>query len=130
MKIAKLISVFSLQLRYDLTAPLARSVATMAPDLEKLAAFGGTIKLYAIDDVYRESGANAISSHGEAAFDIISDGSDLSIKEAEVIKVLEEITATFPCLAREKICFNINHSDILTLVFDHCGVHREHRDVL
>ena len=116
-------------MRYDLNTPLALTVATIAPELEKLKAFGGTVKCYSIESVYRQEEVNVISSHGEAAFDIISDGNDLSIKEAEVIKVLEEITTNFPCLTGENICFNINHSDILTLVFDHCDVHAQHRDL-
>ena len=117
-------------MRYDLTVPLARSIATVAPKLEKFHEFGGTLKFYTIDDVYRQKpSSNKISAFGEAAFDIISDEHDLTIKEAEVIKVLEEITNNFPCLTRQDICFNINHSDILSLVFDHCGVQSEHRDV-
>lgn len=115
-------------MRYDLTIPLARSLATTAPQFEQFDAFGGSLKLYSISDVYRLGGDTTISSHGEAAFDIISDGHDLAIKEAEAMKVLQEIGDTFPCLAGQSVCFNINHSEILALAFDHCGVQTEHRD--
>lgn len=115
-----------------MTIPLARSVATVAPKIMKYDAFGGQIKFYIVDDVYRQAGKEGaeVASYGEAAFDIVSDSQDLTLKEAEAMKVLEEIAATFPCLNPENMCFNVNHSDILNLVFDHCCVQVEYRDVV
>lgn len=58
---------------------------------------------------------------GEVDFDVVSaDNLDLALKEAEVIKVLDEIIDTFP--SPSPMCFHIGHSDLLQLIFDFCNV--------
>ena len=51
---------------------------------------------------------------GEVDFDIISpDTLDLALKEAEMIKVLDEIVDVFPSLS--PMCFHLGHSDLLRM---------------
>ena len=53
---------------------------------------------------------------GEVDFDIVStDTLDLALKEAEVIKVLDEIVTTFPSLSSTQMCFHLGHSQLLQL---------------
>jgi translation initiation factor 2-alpha kinase 4 len=62
-------------------------------------------------------------SIGEVDFDIVTtDTLDLALKEAEVIKVLDEIVAAFPALSSSQMCFHIGHSDLLQLIFEYCRV--------
>lgn len=56
-------------------------------------------------------------------FDIVSvDSLDLALKEAEVIKVLDEIICALPVLSSDKMCFHINHAKLLQIIFDFCRV--------
>jgi translation initiation factor 2-alpha kinase 4 len=104
-----------LQLPYDLTLPFARAIAKHEPAVQRSFAFGRVFR-------DRESGAQP-QSFGEVDFDIVStDTLDLALKEAEVIKVLDEIVASFPALAATQMCFHINHSDLLGLIFDFCRI--------
>lgn len=104
-----------LQLPYDLTLPHARSLAKHDPSIQRSFAFGQVFR-------DRESGSQP-QSFGEVDFDIVStDTLDLALKEAEVIKVLDEIVASFPSLAATQMCFHINHSDLLGLIFDFCRI--------
>jgi len=104
-----------LQLPYDLTLPHARSLAKHDPAIQRSFAFGRVFR-------DRESGAQP-QSFGEVDFDIVSvDTLDLALKEAEVLKVLDEIVAGFPSLAATQMCFHINHSDLLGLIFDFCRI--------
>jgi len=104
-----------LQLPYDLTLPHARALAKHDPSIQRSFAFGRVFR-------DRESGAQP-QSFGEVDFDIVStDTLDLALKEAEVIKVLDEIVASFPSLAVTQMCFHINHSDLLNLIFDFCRI--------
>ena len=65
---------------------------------------------------------------GEADFDIVTtDTLDLALKEAEVIKVLDEIVIAFPALRSSPMCFQLGHSDLLQLIFDFCGVEQSSR---
>ncbi|KAI9746573.1 MAG: hypothetical protein M1818_000286 [Claussenomyces sp. TS43310] len=101
------------QLPYDLTLPLARSVAKHTPTCPRSFTFGS---------VFRDRPGGQPVSFGEVDFDIVSDSLDLPLKEAEVIKVLDEITTTFPSLAATRMCFHLNHSDLLNLVFEFCKI--------
>jgi len=101
------------QLRYDLTLPFARSIAKNPPRI---------LRSYAFGSVFRDKSGGQPLSFGEVNFDIVSDSLDLALKEAEVIKVLDEIISSFPCFANVPMCFQLNHSDLLDLVFDHCRV--------
>lgn len=103
------------QLPYDLTLPLARAVAKHEPSVQRSFAFGPVFR-------DRQSGGQP-QSFGEVDFDIVSmDTLDLALKEAEVIKVLDEITLSFPSLASAQMCFHLNHSDLLGLIFDFCRI--------
>ncbi|KAF2811445.1 kinase-like protein [Mytilinidion resinicola] len=103
------------QLPYDLTLPYARSLGRGAPTLEKT---------YTIGTVFRNNYAiGAPRSNGEADFDIVSyDTLDLALKEAEVIKVIDEVTQDFPSLKSAQMCFHLNHSDLLELILDFCRI--------
>jgi translation initiation factor 2-alpha kinase 4 len=104
-----------LQLPYDLTLPFARAIAKHEPTVERSFAFGRVFR-------DRDSGGQP-QTFGEVDFDIVStDTLDLALKEAEVIKVLDEIVGNFPSLSTTQMCFQINHSDLLGLVFDFCRI--------
>lgn len=104
-----------LQLPYDLTLSHARTIAKHEPSVERSFAFGRVFR-------DRDSGGQPLTL-GEVDFDIVStDTLDLALKEAEVIKVLDEIAETFPSLTATQMCFHLNHSDILGLVFDFCRI--------
>lgn len=103
------------QLPYDLTLPHARAVANHEPTVYRSFAFGSVFR-------DRQLGGQP-QSFGEVDFDIVStDSLDLALKEAEVIKVLDEITCSFPSLEATQMCFHINHSDLLSLIFDFCRI--------
>ncbi|KAI9805200.1 MAG: hypothetical protein M1825_001036 [Sarcosagium campestre] len=104
-----------LQLPYDLTLPYARSIAKKAPAAQKSFAFGS---------VYRDlfTGGQP-RSHGEVDFDIVSfDTLDLALKEAEVLKVIDEIIDAFPPLQAAEMVFHLNHSALLDLIMEFCRI--------
>jgi translation initiation factor 2-alpha kinase 4 len=103
------------QLPYDLTLPYARSIGRGAPFIEKT---------FTIGTVYRDSySGGAPRSNGEADFDILSyDTLDLALKEAEVLKVIDEVIDEFPSFATTPMCFHLNHADLLELVMDYCRI--------
>lgn len=104
-----------LQLPFDLTLPHARSLAKHEPGVLRSFAFGSVFR-------DRQSGAQP-QTVDEVDFDIVSlDALDLALKEAEVIKVLDEIVSSIPILDSSHMCFHINHSDLLSLIFDHCRI--------
>lgn len=104
-----------LQLPYDLTLPNARTIPRQDRSLEKTFAFG---------TVYRESThGSEPRTHREVDFDIVSHNTlDLALKEAEVIKVLDEIIEEFPPLRSTPMCFLVNHSDLLQLIMEFCRI--------
>ncbi|KAI4287854.1 MAG: hypothetical protein L6R35_002883 [Caloplaca aegaea] len=104
-----------LQLPLDLTLPYARVLAKYQSPGPKTYTFG---------DVYRAvpSGGHP-RTVGEVDFDIISyDSLDLALREAEAIKVLDEIVDEFPSMAAVPMCYHINHSSILDAILDACDV--------
>ncbi|KAF2263828.1 kinase-like protein [Lojkania enalia] len=103
------------QLPYDLTLPYARSIGRGAPFIEKS---------FVIGSVYRDNyTGGAPRSSGEADFDIMSyDTLDLALKEAEVIKVIDEVIDAFPSLASVQMCFHLNHADLLDIIMDYCRI--------
>lgn len=112
-----------LQLPYDLTLPHARNVAKHEPSVQRSFAFGPVFR-------DKESGGQP-QTFGEVDFDIISfDSLDLALKEAEVIKVLDEIVTSFPSLSSTHMCFHVNHSDLLGLIFDYCRIEPGIRDAV
>ncbi|KAI0840142.1 serine/threonine-protein kinase gcn2 [Hypoxylon sp. FL0890] len=103
------------QLPFDLMLGNARILAkhTNVSTVRKSFAFGS---------VYRDrrNGGQPLTI-GEVDFDIVSkDTLDLALKEAEVIKVLDEIIDAFP--STSPMCFHLGHSDLLQLIFDFCNV--------
>ncbi|KAI9818457.1 MAG: hypothetical protein M1827_000516 [Pycnora praestabilis] len=108
------------QLPYDLTLPHARAIAKQIPRSSKSFAFGNVYR-----DLYT---GGQPRSHGEVDFDIVSaDTLDLALKEAEVIKVLDEIVDCFPSLDSAQMCIHLNHSDILKLIMDFCRISEPQR---
>ncbi|KAL3425369.1 hypothetical protein PVAG01_02160 [Phlyctema vagabunda] len=103
------------QLPYDLTLAHARAIAKHEPSVQRSFAFGQVFR-------DRHDGGQP-QTFGEVDFDIVStDSLDLALKEAEVIKVLDEIVISFPSLASTQMCFHLNHSDLLGLIFDFCRI--------
>lgn len=102
------------QLPYDLTLPYARSIGRGASSLEKT---------FTIGQVYRDNYGGAPRSSGEADFDILSnDTLDLALKEAEVMKVIDEIIDDFPSFGTTQMCFHLNHSNLLEMVLEFCRI--------
>jgi translation initiation factor 2-alpha kinase 4 len=103
------------QLPYDLILPHARAIARKYPATDRSFAFG---------NVFREAGMGGEpQTSGEVDFDIVSrDALDLALKEAEVIKVLDEIIDEFPGVANVPMCFHLNHADLLELIMDFCRI--------
>lgn len=106
-----------LQLPYDFTLPYASFLAksTAAPR-----------KTYTIGNVFRASRFDGPPRRlGEAHFDIISSNYlDLALREAEAIKVLDEIVSLFPSMSSLQMCYHINHSRILNAILSFCNIHR------
>lgn len=106
-----------LQLPFDLMMGHARSLAriTNSPVVQKSYSFG---------NIFRDRhGGGQPDVYGEVDFDIVtSDALDLALKEAEVIKVLDEIATAFPTVSSTPVCFQLGHSDLLNLIFEYCGV--------
>ena len=103
------------QLPFDLTLPFVRSIARATPMFEKS---------FAIGNVYRvKPTGGAPRRSGEADFDIVScDSVDLALKEAEVLKVIDEMADEFPPLSSTPICFHLNHSNLMDMVLDSCRI--------
>jgi eukaryotic translation initiation factor 2-alpha kinase 4 len=112
-----------LQLPYDFTLPNVRTIIRGDLPSEKSFFFG---------TVYRElPQGGEPAKHGEVDFDIVSPNTlDLALKEAEAIKVLDEITYEFPPLRSSQMCFHLNHSDLLELIMDFCHVDAPHRPIV
>jgi translation initiation factor 2-alpha kinase 4 len=103
------------QLRNDLILPNARLIAMKPPVIRKSFAFG---------EVYR---AGLIGSYprtsGEVDFDIVSfDNLDLALREAEVVKVVDEILDSFPSLSQAKLCYHFGHSLLLDSILSFCDI--------
>lgn len=65
---------------------------------------------------------------GEVVFDVVTtDTLDLALKEAEVIKVLDEIISAFPNLSSSQMSFHLGHSDLLQVVFDYSSIEQRSR---
>ena len=104
-----------LQLPYDLTFPTASLIAAQSSPARKTFTFGN---VYRKD---RQSGHPLC--YKEAAFSIFSsDSLDLGLRQAEVLKVLDEILDAFPNLTTTSICYHINHSRILNHILRSCEI--------
>jgi eukaryotic translation initiation factor 2-alpha kinase 4 len=106
-----------LQLPYDLTLGHARMLAKQAngAPVQRSFTFG---------NVFRDLGdSGQPQMFGEVDFDIVTtDTLDLALKEAEVLKVLDEIIVAFPSLSSNQMCFHLGHSDLLQLIFEFCRI--------
>lgn len=106
-----------LQLPYDLTMGNARMMAKSSsnPPVQRTFTFGS---------VFRDKqDTGHPQMFGEVDFDIVTvDTLDLALKEAEVLKVIDEIIQSFPSLSSAQMCFHVGHSDLLHLIFEFCGV--------
>lgn len=111
-----------LQLPYDLMLGKARVLAKHS---------GSSVvpKSFTFGNIYRERhNGGQPSMFGEVGFDVVStDTLDLALKEAEVIKTLDEIIDAFPSL--NQMCFHLGHSDLLQLIFDFCDIERNLRKI-
>ncbi|KAL8388988.1 hypothetical protein RB595_008881 [Gaeumannomyces hyphopodioides] len=106
-----------LQMPYDLMMGNARVLAkctssTLVP------------RSYSFGTVFRDKPSGGQPhTFGEAHFDVVTDDVlDLALKEAEAVKVLDEIVASFPSLSPGQMCFHVGHSELLRHIFDFCGV--------
>ena len=112
-----------LQLPFDLTMGNARALARCASGGDVVA------KSYTFGSIFRDRpGGGQPSMYGEVDFDLVTTHTlDLALREAEVIKVVDEITATFPATRTSAFCFQLGHSDLLKHIFDFCGVEKPAR---
>lgn len=103
------------QLPEDLTVSLARTLGQTSCHLSKTYCFG---------TVYRATvPGNQPRQVPEVDFDLVSHSArDLSIKEAEVVKVLDEILLEFPALACRNWTIYLNHADLVDIILDFCRV--------
>lgn len=106
-----------LQLPYDLTMGHARMMA-------KASGSSASQRSFTFGSVFRDrQDTGQPQAFGEVDFDIVTgDTLDLALKEAEVLKVLDEIIGNFPSLSMTQMCFHLGHSDLLQLIFEFCGV--------
>ena len=104
-----------MQLPYDLILPNAMLLAGNSRPEQKTFIF---------DNVYRvDPSGNQPKIFGEANFDIVSRNSlNLAVREAEILKILDEILDTFPNLSTVQMCYHINHSFILDTIFKFCDI--------
>ncbi|OAP61321.1 hypothetical protein AYL99_03522 [Fonsecaea erecta] len=104
------------QLPYDLTLPFARTLGQQRPS--------NSSKTYCFGTVYRASPPGSQPRQfPEVDFDFISNSAkDLPLKEAEVLKVLDEILTEFPALAARCWIIYLNHADLLDLILDFCRI--------
>ncbi|KAI3536661.1 hypothetical protein CABS01_15619 [Colletotrichum abscissum] len=106
-----------LQLPFDLTMGHARMLA-------KASGTPGVQRTFTFGNIFRDKGDTGQPYMlGEVDFDIVTTTTlDMALKEAEVLKVLDEIIVTFPSLSTSQMCFHLGHSDLLQLIFDYCRV--------
>ena len=104
-----------MQLPYDLILPNAMLLARHSRPERKTFVF---------DNVYRVNHLrDQPKIFGEANFDIVSENSlNLALREAEVLKVIDEILDTFPSLASVQMCYHINHVQLLDAILRFCDV--------
>ncbi len=104
-----------MQLPYDLILPNAMLLARHSRSERKTFIF---------DNVYRvDHLRDQPKIFGEVNFDIVSANSlNLALREAEVLKVIDEIIETFPNLATVQMCYHINHSRLLDAILRFCNV--------
>ena len=112
-----------LEFVYDLTIPLARMLSRLEIGCEKK---------YTFQQVYRQSSPGSYPrSIEECDFDIVDNEDayeNFGLAEAEVIKVVDEVMEEYPSLRKVKMCYLLNHSDILDYVLDFCQFPEDVKD--
>jgi translation initiation factor 2-alpha kinase 4 len=103
------------QLPEDLTLPFARTLGQTHAHYSKTYCFGV---------VYRATGPGSEPRQvPEIDFDFVSHSArDLSLKEAEVMKVLDEVLVEFPALSLREWTIYLNHADLIDLILNFCRV--------
>ena len=117
-------SGYAVALPRDLTLSFARSVARNKPPYPRT---------YAIQQVYRENASGGEPhAFSEATFDIMSDNAkDLSLKDAEIIKVMDDSINALIGFRSPEMLIYLNHSDLLTLILDFCRIPiQKHAEVI
>lgn len=109
-----------MQTPYDLTLPHARYLAVDAHPVRKSFTFG---------DVWRDIPSEQFPKViGEVDFNIVSHGRfDHAIREAEIIKTVDEVVDSFPSIAGVQLCYHINHSRVLDAILKFCRIDRYKR---
>jgi translation initiation factor 2-alpha kinase 4 len=94
------------QLPHDLTLPNARILAKNKNLDRHTFTFGHT---------YRHVAGNMHpTTYGEVNYNLVSlNGLDLALREAEIFKVVDELSEVFPIFDRKSVVININHANIL-----------------
>ncbi|KAL6713136.1 eukaryotic translation initiation factor 2-alpha kinase [Lecanora helva] len=104
-----------MQLPYDLILPNAMLLAKQIRPDRRTFVFGD---VYRVDQTRHEP-----RIFKEANFDIVSGrGDNLALREAEVLKVVDEILDTFPNFSSAQMCYHINHSHLLNHVLRFCDI--------
>ena len=107
-----------LQLPHDLTMPFSRAIAHKYP---------GYSKCYSIDTVFRTRQDRAQGDEPrylhEVDFDVVSSKTtDLPLKDATVLLVLDDIIRTFPALDSTSWVILLNHNDLIDLILRFCSI--------
>ena len=107
-------------LPYDLTLPFARLLAKQEVNMVAR-------KSFHFGTVFRDAPTGQHPRmHGEVDFDIVSDNSlDLALREAEVIKVMDEIVDNIPSLMNASISYQLSHSKLLNTILSFCQISEE-----
>lgn len=110
-----------LQLPYDLVMGHARILAkSTSPILEESYAFGSVFRGQHV--------GGQPNQYAVVDFDIVTtDTLDLSLNEARLLAVCDDVIAAFPFMSSKQMAFHISHSDLLHVIFDYCGVERSSR---
>ena len=99
------------QLPFDLTVSFAHLLARGRPENNKFFSFG---TIYRASDEKLEPALRS-----EVNFDIVSSNTiDLSLKDAEAIKTLDEFVCSTPAISFKKPVIVLNHSDLLDVILE------------
>lgn len=105
-----------LQLPFDPMVGLSRMLATAKNPI-----LGPS---YAFSPVFRKKTGGGHPTQFEVAdFRIVTAHAlDLSLNEAFVMKVTDQIVHTFASIPSSQMAFHLSHSDLLHIIFDFCGI--------
>ncbi|ETN40405.1 uncharacterized protein HMPREF1541_04682 [Cyphellophora europaea CBS 101466] len=113
--------LITLQLRKDLTTPLARTLAKTKPQHNKIFCFAD------IYEARNEHGNTEPLHFPRANFDFVSHkATDLALKEATTIYIIQDFIGQVPALLSVDWTVVLNHMDILDLILEHCDIRQEH----